>query len=869
MTGGAHARQGLSLALTLAALIAPAAPASGKSATSRTYDYDIPVPAGSPWPEMRRDRHNTGRSPIRARYDAGERPWSFHTGKGIFSTPVIGADGTIYVGSADKSFYAVGPHGGERWRFRTGGIIDSAAVLGKRDPGLGAATVTVGAGDENLYRLRSTRRRIPRDRRVLWTFTPQRPPAQGQLVNWWEGNVVVGPDGTLYAGNTGGGLYALNPDGTQRWLFPTSNSVWSAAAVADDGKLFFDSLDLSLYGVDANGEKLWSRTTLGFNASSPAIGADGTVYVGSFDSSLYALDPDTGTPRWSFPTGDHIYSSAALAEDAGGHTKAIYVGSTDGALYAVSPEGELLWRHDTGDPIRSSPVIGRTPGGDGHIVYVGSSNGKLYAINASDGTRRWSYDTTPRGRVLRDRNDLNGSPALGEQGIYIGGEHGRLVFVPYEWCLRAGRDNPRCATDPGDEFPDDVTRVYPATPGGNTRLSRKPATLPAATLLNGRLVVRRGGETLDAAMQPGASAAGLVGADPPFPFASQLSGDGHFLHVLPDGFLKPGAKYSLSFDGSWSAESAQGGNDAQAGGFDDRIRFKTAPARLRRPPLETSHHRVTALELSRLAVPLPPLLPSVNQIGFDGYDWIVGTLDISRPAERGRGTMLLWVIGSRKRHGVSEADPGSDFAFPLVGRYRRDSVILSQRDLTLTLSFGDVPLDLFELRGQLRPDLRMRPGASMYGEATCLDVPNYGPFLDLLDLCNPEGKLITTGTFLTDRYSRRGAANRRPRGLRVDGVGLKRPTATSDGEATAALSLRDGARYPASRHVASILLVDADTGQPVSLDYARGTSVVADEDGNIATVRVAIPRGTELPERLTAYVIADVFPVESIQLAVD
>ena len=38
-------------------------------------------------------------------------------------------------------------------------------------------------------------------------------PAQGQLVNWWEGNVTMGPGGVLYAGNTGGAEYALNPNG--------------------------------------------------------------------------------------------------------------------------------------------------------------------------------------------------------------------------------------------------------------------------------------------------------------------------------------------------------------------------------------------------------------------------------------------------------------------------------------------------------------------------------------------------------------------------------------------------------------------------------------------------------------------------------
>jgi outer membrane protein assembly factor BamB len=845
------------VAAALAAVAALAPPAGAASSSDRArFAYDVPVDPGSPWPMFRRDQRNTGLSPIRARYRAGDSPWRYRTAKGIFSTPVIGGDGTVYAGSADGYLYAVGPGGGLRWRFRTGGVIDSAAALGARDPELGSKTLTFGSGDEKLYRLRKLGRRdLARSKRIAWTFEPTRPPGAGQIVNWWEGNVVIGPGGTLYAGNTGGGLYALNPDGKLRWLFPTENSVWSAVGIGEDGNEYFGSLDLFIHALDPAGEELWNRLTVGFVTSSPAIGSDGTVYIGSFDGTLYALDPDTGEVRWEFPTADHIYSSPALSTDAGGRTAAIYIGSTDGSLYKLAPDGSMVWRHDTGDPIRSSPAIGRAPRGGGEIVYFGSANGKLYALNGDDGTRRWSYDATPRSRVLSDRDDLNASPALGRRGVYIAGEHGHLIHVPYEWCLRAGRDSRRCETHPGEEFPNDATEVYPVTAGGNTKLGdRLGNRVPAASSPIGRLVVREGGETLDAAMQGAAD--GLVTPRPGFPFTAELSGDGHFLHVLPTGFLRPGTEYELDVAGEWSA--AGGGS----GAFDDEIRLRTAPARLKRPPLRVKHGRVTALNMRRLAIPLPPFLPSVNQIGFDSYDWIVGTLDITPPDANGEGTALFWIVGARRgRGGVPAADPASEFAFPLQGRYRRDSLILSAEDLTLTFSFGPVPLDVFQLRGQLRRNLKMRPGANLYAETICAEVPVYGPFLPLTGLCNAGGKLVSSGTFITDAYDRRGEANRRPRGLRVESVDLERPSAGAAGAAEATFSLAGGARYPASRHVASILLTDAATGEPLNLDYKALTSTTADAEGNLSGARVEIPAGTELPARVRLYVIADVYPL--------
>jgi len=80
--------------------------------------------ATAPWPTMRHDVRNTVASSIRARYD-DRRPWSVLKAKGIFSTTVVGADGTVYVGSADHTFVAVRENGTPRWRLDTGGIVDA------------------------------------------------------------------------------------------------------------------------------------------------------------------------------------------------------------------------------------------------------------------------------------------------------------------------------------------------------------------------------------------------------------------------------------------------------------------------------------------------------------------------------------------------------------------------------------------------------------------------------------------------------------------------------------------------------------------------------------------------------------------------
>ena len=72
-----------------------------------------PLEAGSPWPKFRAGAAQDGASPIGVRAHAtGGALWSFRTGKGIFSSPVVGADGTVFIGSADRTFYALDPASG-------------------------------------------------------------------------------------------------------------------------------------------------------------------------------------------------------------------------------------------------------------------------------------------------------------------------------------------------------------------------------------------------------------------------------------------------------------------------------------------------------------------------------------------------------------------------------------------------------------------------------------------------------------------------------------------------------------------------------------------------------------------------------------
>ncbi len=347
------------------------------------------VGSASPWPKFRRDIQGTGVSSIDTSAVTSALTWSYATGNDdVLSSPAIGADGTVYVGSRNGILYAIKSDGtGSKWSYTTGGAIVSSPAIGAD------GTVYVGSYDNNLYAINS-------DGTLKWNY------ATGNDVT---SSPAIGADGTVYVGSYDHYLYAINPNGTLKWNYTSGNSVASSPAIGADGTVYVGSHDHKLYAINPSGTLKWSYTTGGWVYSSPAIGADGTVYVGSLDRNLYAINPD-GTLKWSYTTGDWVDSSPALGADG-----TVYVGSYDNYLYAINPNGTLKWSYATGDDVTSSPAIGA----DG-TVYVGSYDNRLYAINPN-GTLKWSYSTG---------DYVSSSPAIGADGtVYVGSCSNRLYAI--------------------------------------------------------------------------------------------------------------------------------------------------------------------------------------------------------------------------------------------------------------------------------------------------------------------------------------------------------------------------------------------------------------------------------------------------------
>ncbi len=295
--------------------------------------------------------------------------------------------------------------GAQRWAFATlssataGNIVSSPAVGAD-----GTIYIGVEVGTLNSATPSGRLFAVKPDGTQRWVFpTP----------DWVDSTPAVAPDGTIYFGCWDGNLYALRPDGTRQWTFAASGFITSSPALGADGTIYFGAGRGDFYAVNPNGSLKWRFPAADWIDSSPAVAPDGTIYFGSWDKNFYALRAD-GTERWHYTTGGHIVGSPAIAADG-----SVYVGSRDLNLYSFTADGALRWRAGLGDTIESSPALGA----DG-AIYVTTTGARLFALSP-DGSERWRFPAAGQ-TVLAP---IYSSPAVRADGSIVFGTSDNALYA--------------------------------------------------------------------------------------------------------------------------------------------------------------------------------------------------------------------------------------------------------------------------------------------------------------------------------------------------------------------------------------------------------------------------------------------------------
>jgi outer membrane protein assembly factor BamB len=290
-------------------------------------------------------------------------------------SPAIGADGTVYVADDEATLHAFDPSGQPKWRYaspQAGSFSTSGA------PSLGPdGTAYFGNGD----RLDA----IMPSGVLAWTVT-----APGGV------SPAVGPNGVIYAAQSAPAfppnpgnmptaqnvLLAVSPSGAVLWPFGLDGGVTasnSPPGVAPDGNILFDVVTVpqmpgsttptaTLDALTPGGGLRWSSASASGNGASTAfaVASSGTIYAATGDG-LAALTPG-GQMLWQVLLPGGGVFSPPITDGAG----IVYV-ATETEVVAVSPAGAVLW----------SFVVSRATtlaiGGDG-TLYAGTTQATLVAL---------------------------------------------------------------------------------------------------------------------------------------------------------------------------------------------------------------------------------------------------------------------------------------------------------------------------------------------------------------------------------------------------------------------------------------------------------------------------------------------------------
>jgi outer membrane protein assembly factor BamB len=210
--------------------------------------------------------------------------WRVRVRGKCFSSPALGEDGMVYVGSQDHHFYAIGPDGQIRWSSDLGADVDSAPAV--QDDG----TVVVGTDNGEVVAF------APENGNIRW---------RAQVGGYVRGPISLGRDGTVLLGTYGPAprLLALNPgDGSVRFAFSVPGTgapefgIHGGPTEDAVGRLYFGAQDDHVYCLNPDGTLLWKWKTGGDVDAPLVIAPDGRLLVGSDDGRLYTLAADRISP---------------------------------------------------------------------------------------------------------------------------------------------------------------------------------------------------------------------------------------------------------------------------------------------------------------------------------------------------------------------------------------------------------------------------------------------------------------------------------------------------------------------------------------------------------------------------------------------
>ncbi len=283
----------------------------------------------------------------------GAQGWSFATGGGIRSAPVLVGD-SLYFGSDDNYVYCLNARTGDlKWKSNEGPKKDlqlSDNAVGS--PVVYSGVVYINSSDMKLYALDAS------NGRVLWSQR-MAAPTLGISPVAYNGRIYMAAGSTIYQFRLRGGSF-------RAWSLQDQleNDIATTPIITDNGWYFADNNGY-FYAFTPQGKPMLNEKGEKFKVKlegkpqgNPVMTAD-TIYVTTEKGFVYGIDPVKGKVTWSYrteaPKGiQPLYSYYALRGPLAVSDGRLYMLGDDGTLTCMSPTAQ-----DDEGPVMVAPKPAR------------------------------------------------------------------------------------------------------------------------------------------------------------------------------------------------------------------------------------------------------------------------------------------------------------------------------------------------------------------------------------------------------------------------------------------------------------------------------------------------------------------------------
>lgn len=253
--------------------------------------------------EFYRKSHSSGKLSLKDSVLSTAHHLKWHRNEEIYpdinacDTPVLGANGLLYIGSADGRLYALDARTGRtRWMFTK----VTASYGGIHGLNISKTGILYASAHEWIFAVDGNTGELLWERQSKTAFPLN-----------IRGAPAIGHDGTVYA-NAGDELLAYDPrTGDERWQLTGEFSSIKGHSVGADDTVYIGTRDGKVIAVDgARGNVKWQATlpaTHMINGKvypehiyqAISIDTNGTLYLSTSRLNVYALDGRTGKMLWS------------------------------------------------------------------------------------------------------------------------------------------------------------------------------------------------------------------------------------------------------------------------------------------------------------------------------------------------------------------------------------------------------------------------------------------------------------------------------------------------------------------------------------------------------------------------------------------